>query len=79
MKNAEELIAGVLGISPQLLRDDTGYLSVPQWDSLRHIDLMLALEAETDSEISADVMVELINVAAIRAFLLDRAKRAGGS
>lgn len=72
MKTVEEIIAGALKIPQAAVREDMEYQSIPEWDSLGHIDLMLAIEAETGAEISADMMVELISVKAIRKYFGDR-------
>lgn len=65
MEAIEELIATVLGIDRARVVPDLGYQSVAQWDSLNHVNLMLALEQELGTTIDADSMVELTNVRAI--------------
>jgi citrate synthase len=76
MTRVEDLVARVLGIAPGAVRDEMEYRSIPEWDSLKHIDLMIALEAELNTEISADMMVELTSVGAIRKFIADKSKGA---
>ncbi len=63
------LIAGTLGIPEATVRDGLAYGEVPQWDSLNHVKLMLALEQLLDVEVGEDEMVELTTVAAIRVFV----------
>ena len=65
----EELMASVLEIPTEQVTDDLGFESIPEWDSLNHVNLMLELEDLTKTEIDEDLMVELIDVAAIRAFV----------
>jgi citrate synthase len=65
----DQLIADSLKIAPEDVTDDLAYGSLPGWDSLAHVSLMLQLEAEYDVEIDEDVMVELTSVAAIRDFV----------
>jgi citrate synthase len=74
MGRVEELVARVLGVAPELVRDDLEFRSVPEWDSLRHIDLMLALESEFNTQLDADRIVELTSVRAIRLFFEGDAK-----
>ena len=74
MSRIEDLVARVLGVAPELVRDDLEFRSVPEWDSLRHIDLMLALESEFDTQLEADEIVELTSVRAIRLFFEHDAK-----
>jgi acyl carrier protein len=64
-----ELISSIFGIPTQDLRDDLGYGDVPQWDSLNHVRLMLALEETFSVTIGEDEMVELTTVKAIRDFV----------
>ena len=48
---------------------ELAYESIPEWDSLNHVNLMLALEQRTGRSIDEDTMVELTTVAAIREFV----------
>ena len=63
------LIAATLGIPEQQVRDDLAFGDIPQWDSLNHVNLMMALEGEADVAIGEDLMVELSTVQAIREFI----------
>lgn len=45
--------------------------SVPQWDSLGHIGLILALEAEFQISIAPAQAIEMISVRAIREILTE--------
>ena len=69
MNSLEELIASVLGISTELITDNLAYDSIPTWDSLNHVNLMLALQENYGKEIDEDRMVELTTVRAIREFV----------
>lgn len=62
------LVADTLGIDHASLDDDLEYQSIQQWDSLRHVALMLALEKSFSVKIDNDLMLELSTVGAIRAF-----------
>ena len=65
----DQLIADTLKIAPEEVSDDLAYGSLPEWDSLAHVSLMLQLEAEYDIEIDEDTMVELTSIAAIRDYV----------
>ena len=65
----EEVIATTLHISPSKVTDSLAFNSIPEWDSLAHVDLMLALEAMYGVVIDEDRMVELTSVGVIRKFL----------
>lgn len=65
----DELIARVLEIPTRQVSDDLSFQSIPQWDSLRHLELISALEEAYGVVIEAEQIVELSQVAAIRAFV----------
>ena len=69
MNNLEKLIASTLGVRTSEVRDELAYNSIPEWDSLNHVNLMLAIERLYETTISEDDMVQLITVAAIRGFI----------
>ncbi len=69
MEPLEQLIASVLSISAEQITDELAFDSIPEWDSLNHVNLMLALESGYGVEIDEDTMVELASVAAIRLFV----------
>lgn len=52
--------------------DELAFNETPQWDSVNHINLMLALEEAFEISIADDDIVELTSVAAIRRYLGDR-------
>jgi acyl carrier protein len=69
------LIAEVLGLSPGRVHENLGYGDVPQWDSLHHVELVLALEDRLGVQIEPEQMVELGNVSLIEEFAAVHAPR----
>ena len=67
----DQLVADTLGIPVQSVRDDLAFSEVAEWDSLNHVNLMVALEQLLQTEIDEDLMVQLTSVRAIREFALD--------
>jgi acyl carrier protein len=65
------VLADVLEVSEDEIPDDASTESLPGWDSLRQIELMLALELEYGVRIPADAMVELQSVDAIERVLAE--------
>ncbi|HEU4565862.1 MAG TPA: acyl carrier protein [Gemmatimonadaceae bacterium] len=65
----EEVIASVLRIPAERVTDALEYDAVPEWDSMGHVGLMLALEGEYGIAISDETVLELTSVRAIRAYL----------
>jgi acyl carrier protein len=72
-KPIEQVVAETFRISPGAVIDTLAFNGIPEWDSLAHMDLMLALEATYGVTIDEDQMLELISVRAIREFLRDGA------
>lgn len=62
------LVAEVLGIEKAHVRGELAFGDVPEWDSLNHVNLILALEQRLDVEIGPEQMVELTTVALIEGF-----------
>lgn len=62
------VIATVLKIDPAELDDSLAYQSISEWDSLRHVQLMLSLEQALKVRITGEQRVRLSSVGAIREF-----------
>lgn len=75
----EAVIARVLQIELDRVTDDLMYHAIPQWDSLQHVALMLALETELGVQIDTDLTLALSSVAAIRAFAETRQRASAPS
>ena len=67
----EEVIGSVLGVSPQSLSDDSSIENVQEWDSLRQLSILLALESAYGITITADQALDMNSIAAIRALLTE--------
>jgi acyl carrier protein len=74
MSRLQAVVADVLEIAPEEVREDFCYNSAPGWDSLNHISLMLALEDEFDLVIPDDQVIELTTLRAIREFMVREGK-----
>jgi acyl carrier protein len=68
------LIAEVLGIDIGRVKENLAFGELPEWDSLNHVNLMVALEERLGVEIGPDEIVELDNVAVIEKFALARSR-----
>lgn len=62
-------IARVAELSPDAIADDARVEQLPDWDSLRQLELMLELEAEFGVRIPSEDMLALTSLPAIEAFL----------
>ena len=60
-----EIAADVFGIPVSELPEDASAETVPGWDSLHHLELMLAIEMEFGISISSEAMPGLLSLEAI--------------
>lgn len=74
LAKADQVIEQVLGIRPSEQDGRLGVHDIPSWDSLKHVDLMLALDSALDIGVSADTAARLLTLDAIRDYA-----RAGGA
>jgi acyl carrier protein len=62
-------MAAVLGIEPGELNDESSPDSISSWDSLNHLNIVMAVEGEFGICLSAEDALEMRNVALIRTIL----------
>jgi acyl carrier protein len=60
-----QTIATVWNVPPDEIPDDADAMSLPGWDSLRHLELMLELEMRFGVRIPAEDVPELTSIGAI--------------
>ncbi|MCP4459027.1 MAG: citrate (Si)-synthase, partial [Cytophagales bacterium] len=65
----EHIVSITLNIPSSLIQDDLTYQSIPEWDSQRHVALMLAIEEAYHTEINEDMVLKLTSVAAIKKYV----------
>jgi acyl carrier protein len=63
------VLAEVFEVQPDEVPDDASIETMAGWDSLRQLELMLALELEYGVRLSAEDMLDLQSAEAIEAFL----------
>lgn len=66
-----QLIAEVFGTTPDILSEESSAETLANWDSLNHLNLVMALESEFSVELSAEESIKMRNVAQIRKILRD--------
>ena len=59
-------MGAVLGVDAGSIKDTDSPKSLPQWDSVTHLQLLLALEAEFGVQFSPDEMAQLSSVGLIK-------------
>lgn len=71
-----QALASVLGVAPAVLDDSASPASIPAWDSLNHLNVVLAVESEFGVSLSVEDALEMRSVGAIRRLLDARGVRA---
>ena len=74
-----EVIAGVLKIDPSMINDESNALNTPNWNSLRHIELILAVENAYGVRFSMPEMVSMQNVGDMRNLLIEKGASLDGT
>ena len=64
-----QTIAEVLGISPETLSEESSPDTIPNWDSMNHLNLIMALESEFGIELSVEDALGMRNIGLIRTAL----------
>ena len=65
----KDVMARIFGVPAHNLSDHASINEVPEWDSLRHLELMLELETEFAVSIPTMTMLELFSLHAIEEYL----------
>ncbi len=61
-EKVKEVMAGVFGISSSIITSDDSVNTIAEWDSLNHINLIVALEQEFNIEFEEQQIPELNNI-----------------
>jgi len=64
-----EVLAGVFGLSASEIPADASNETIEGWDSLHHLELMMALELEYGVHIPSDLIPVLVSLQSIEAYL----------
>jgi acyl carrier protein len=65
-QRVRDVLAKVLEQDPGSIDDSTEQSHVPEWDSLRHLELVMALEHEFGVSFSMETVPELTSFVAIK-------------
>ena len=61
-----QTLSAALGVAEDELSDDSSPETVEAWDSLNHLNIILAMESEYEIELSAEDAMAMSTVARIR-------------
>lgn len=62
----KKILSKLLSISPEEISDSTSMKNVKKWDSLKHLEIVMALEEHFDFRVTMDEIVEMINFKGIK-------------
>jgi acyl carrier protein len=65
----KRLMAITFGVPAREIPDDVAAGDFPRWNSLAHLELMMAVEMEFQIQVPSDQMLELSSLGAIEDFL----------
>jgi acyl carrier protein len=65
-------MSAVFEISTGEINDESSPDTIESWDSLKHMNMVVALEEEFNVQFTDDNITELINMKLIRVVLLER-------
>lgn len=75
MMRPELLVGRVFGVDPASLDDAASSATLRQWDSMAHINLVLAMEAEYGVRLTVEDALEATSVGALKRVLARRGAR----
>ena len=70
----KEVISNVLGVSINAINDNSSPDSIDEWNSLTHLNLVMAIEAEFDVELTPEDSMDMLSVKLIRMILRKKSK-----
>lgn len=70
------IMEDIFGIVPEKVTPQSSPDTIPQWDSLKHISLISALEEEFNFQFTPDEMSEMLNVDIILDILFEKSSSA---
>ena len=76
-KNVFEIVASIMGVPVESVSEESTPATLPKWDSLRHMKLILAVEESLRVEFNDEDIVSIKDVRGLMARI--EAKRRGGA
>ena len=64
-ESVQKALAAALNVGASEISAETQFGDLPQWDSMGHMEVLVALEKEFGVEVNADTITNLVSVPAI--------------
>lgn len=71
----KQVMAGVFGVDSQIIDETTSVDTLREWDSLKHLNLVLALELEFDVRLTDEQSVQILSYPLIKIVLEEHGVR----
>ncbi len=71
LQTAKAIIAGVLGCRPDDIPSDAAIGSLPDWDSLAHISIIMSAEEKLERRMTAEEIVSFETVGSLTVLFRD--------
>ena len=71
-ERVRKVVSQVFGLAADSITDDSSVDTIEKWDSLSHINLILALEGEFGVSLTPEDVMEMLSVKLIRMILAER-------
>jgi len=68
----KNVMSAVFGISNEEINDESSPDTIESWDSLKHMNMVVALEEEFEVEFTDDEILEMMNYALIKSILMGK-------
>ena len=68
----KKVIADVLMLDESIINDETSPDTIEEWDSLKQMNIIIALEEEFDIALSDDDIIDMLNVKLINQIIKDK-------
>lgn len=65
----KKILANLFNVSPEEINDDTSMDTIEKWDSLNHLNLILALESELNVTLTEENTIEILSYPLIKTVL----------
>ncbi|MGW8249992.1 MAG: acyl carrier protein [Anaerolineales bacterium] len=65
----QQALSAALRVSPEQIPPELAFGDLPQWDSMGHMEVMMALEEHFGVEINADTIAHLTSIPAICGYI----------
>ncbi|TAK18637.1 MAG: acyl carrier protein [Acidobacteria bacterium] len=69
MTRLRTLVAEILGVDPSIVTAETGPGTIPQWDSMAHMQLVAAIEESYGVQFTIEEIPTIMSIAELAALL----------